>query len=701
MSSVNGGTLRRNAVLFVAVSMLLGTLTGCWLADIPAAEPPMAATISPTATSANTTLTESPTLSTPAPTLTPESTRPASQPDPTARPTTTGAIYGDEGGVFWADLNTGDMAPLIAGAAGASWALQGQELAMVHGRFVERVDLDSGQSALFEVPTEGLMDAQVFWEADGHRLLYVGWVEPDPASDEPELRLVFCELSSEGAGTPVAYAGMPAMLLGYDAAGERLLLWAPAEAETLQLLGVDLSTGEAQQLATLEGLGELALGPHGALAWLATAETGYQLLAVQGDGAPTAHALPEGAYASNLVWSQDGKALAFFLHQGALYDPEATNLGLYTIDLASGEIKGPLGEAAPYARIAAWTPDGQGLILHQRDAETERYDLVTLDGAHSPVSIKGSATLMGWASRPELPNDAPTLDPWQRRFISAAGDADATAAAAASFVAAHLDMPLAERALRLEAYYAAAAWPQDERELRQVDTEVFVLQTPPNSIVVTSLAGSQVVGQGSTLGEVRVDGDRLAVVYGGIFGEQQQWTVALLRQNEGGWETRWQPLGRSDWITTGGAVTFEGKGIDTLQVTGTSLGQPSDAFFECAACPLREFSATWQLQGDAYERVPALPADAPLANVHWEMTVHSPYALVYEAVRRVRAGEATDDVATLLASEQLAAMELQGESIRLVVSSVSPEMVIFGPADAPTLWQATIAAGRVAQVTAR
>jgi len=46
-------------------------------------------------------------------------------------------------------------------------------------------------------------------------------------------------------------------------------------------------------------------------------------------------------------------------------------------------------------------------------------------------------------------------------------------------------------------------------------------------------------------------------------------------------------------------------------------------------------------------------------------------------------------------------MELQGESIRLVVSSVSPEMVIFGPADAPTLWQATIAAGRVAQVTAR
>ncbi len=708
MSPTHLRPLRRALQHLLIAAALLIALSGCWLATLPTAAPAAPDAAQPTEPPATLAPTSAPTPSTPPTATSRQATSPADQPlsTPTPAPATIGAVYGDEAGVFWVDLASGETLPLIAGAAGTSWALHGQQLALVRGRFVERLDLDTGQAALSRVPaSEDLIDAQAYWTSGGERLLYVGLVEPDPASDEPELRLLLCELPAEGAGVPVEYIGAPAMVLGYDAARERLLLWAPApEGEALQVLAVAPSSGEAELAALLEGLGEIALGPHGELAWLARDPAGYALVTAPLDeaSAAVAHALPEGAYATDIVWALDGQRLAFGLHRGELYDPEVENLGLYTLDLTSGRIDGPLGESSAYARIAGWAPDGKGLVVHQRDNETAYYALVALDGAQEAAAIKGTAGLVGWARRPTLPADAATLDPWQRRFVSAAGDAAATSAAAASFVAAHLDLPLAERASRLATYYGAAGWPAGARQLLEAGDGVFVMQTPPSSIVVASIQGSQIVGQGEVLGQVRLAGGRLAVVYGGAFGGQQQWTVTLLeRSDDGAWRTLWEPLGRNDWVTTAGAVAFEGEGIDRLRVTGTSLGLPSDVFFECAACPLRELAATWQLDGDAYVRASALAADAPLATVHWELTTRTPYALVYEAVRRIRAGEDATEVASTAAIEQLAAMELHDDTMRLLVSSASPEAVVFGPADAPTAWRATIRAGRVEQVVAR
>jgi hypothetical protein len=629
---------------------------------------------------------------------------------PTPRPPVNGLVLGDERGVFWIDPVSGEMLPLLAEPLGAAWALRDQHLALVRGRQVEIVDLASGEVAMLATGiTAELAEAQVLWGADTQTLLLVGWVEPDPLSDEPRQEVIFQELhpnspSAAAVVKAVVHDGSPAMLLGYDAPGQRALLWRPSDdGRQLDVLALNLATGQTEAMARLDALSELALGPGGALAALAEGASGYQLV-LTGLSDQATHTLPLelGAYATQLAWSPDGAQLAFLLRRGELYDPESEAAGLYVYDLVTDKTSGPLTLPQPHTTIIGWAPDGQGVLVHNQSGDTQYYALVELSGGgERPLPLNGAAACLGWLPRPDVAPDAPALDAWRGRFAAAVGDAEATGAAAASFMAGNPDLSLSERSAQLSGYYAAAGWPQRAWRAIALSNDLVVLEAPPSSILLATGGAAQVIGQGQALADARLAQSLLAVIYGGDYGSARQWSVSLLQEQQGRWQTVWQPLGRIDWVTTDGAVKFAGEGIETLQVTGNSRGLPAEAFVECESCPLRQLAATWRLEGAAYVRKTGLPTDAPAAAAHWEMTAPTPYALLYEAIRRLRAGEAIGALATPTAAAQLAQLELQDRDLRLMVAEVTADSVVFGPAAMPDRYRAVIRQSRIDSVGPR
>ena len=64
-----------------------------------------------------------------------------------------------------------------------------------------------------------------------------------------------------------------------------------------------------------------------------------------------------------------------------------------------------------------------------------------------------------------------------------------------------------------------------------------------------------------------------------------------------------------------------------------------DPFFECHACPHRFFDVLWERQGDRYLPQVTLPLDALHYDRLWEITQPSPYASLFEFLRRLRAGD--------------------------------------------------------------
>ena len=351
---------------------------------------------------------------------TPTQTSPAPLATATPLPLVMGMVLGDERGVFWIDPVSGELLPLLAEPLSAAWALHDGRLALVRGRQVEVVDLSSGNVALLATDlVADLAEAQVLWGADGQTLLLVGWVEPDPLSDEPRQEVIFQELRPTGAlANAVAYDGPPAMLLGYDAPEQRALLWRPsADGRQLDVLALNLTSGQTAAVAHLDALSEMTLGPGGALAALAQGASGYELVVtnLSGGGVQTLPIEP-GTYATQLVWSPDGSRLAFLLRRGELYDPEAEAIGLFVYDLAAERASGPLDAALPGATIVAWAPDGQSIIVRYQNGDTP------VSMPRSPWTALARGRCPSRAPQPSWAGwRVPTSRPMPRRWMPGAG----------------------------------------------------------------------------------------------------------------------------------------------------------------------------------------------------------------------------------------------------------------------------------------
>lgn len=150
--------------------------------------------------------------------------------------------------------------------------------------------------------------------------------------------------------------------------------------------------------------------------------------------------------------------------------------------------------------------------------------------------------------------------------------------------------------------------------------------------------------EGDAILDARLVGDEMGIIFAIIGASSVNPYYLLLHRVDPGWERVWptelEP--RDDlWIATDGEISFASDDLSLLQVKGSSflVDYPEEIFLECHVCAHRFFDVQWARQGDNYLPQVTLPPNAPYYDRLWEITQPSPYASLFEFLRRLRAGD--------------------------------------------------------------
>jgi len=152
------------------------------------------------------------------------------------------------------------------------------------------------------------------------------------------------------------------------------------------------------------------------------------------------------------------------------------------------------------------------------------------------------------------------------------------------------------------------------------------------------------VAEGEDIDEARLVDDEIGIIFAHVGASTVTPNFVLLREEGATWQRVWPPDDepwRDLWITADGDISFAAQDLSLLRVEGSSFGvfSEEDPFFECHACAHRFFDVLWERQGDKYLPQVTLSLDAPYYDRLWEITQPSPYASLFEFLRRLRAGD--------------------------------------------------------------
>jgi hypothetical protein len=153
--------------------------------------------------------------------------------------------------------------------------------------------------------------------------------------------------------------------------------------------------------------------------------------------------------------------------------------------------------------------------------------------------------------------------------------------------------------------------------------------------------------------DFRLVNDELGVIFNRTPGSTHPLLdFALLHRYDGEWKIVWTPGEQKQWIAIDGEIRFLKNDLSLIQVKGSSLTIESSEYPEKEEVfkggPERYFIGIWEKNDDFYVRKTNLFPDASLYDKLWEMTVPSPYAIVFEFLRKLRNGK--DEKAAELSS---------------------------------------------------
>jgi len=591
-------------------------------------------------------------------------------------------------------------------------------LAAAQGRNVDIVDLRVGALRSFQVQTTAQVDlAEVRWGTSGTGLLYQALV-PDSTAKifgrNVELRALSPENGAEGGRILVPDVSGVSILHYDDVAGQVLLIPRGPQIAFAEIEQYDVKSGQLTGAFAVQGDGEALVSPDGRYVLTERlTEQGAQLLlyslAEGRNPQPKTWPHPANSYSVAHVWSPDGRSVAYLLREGKSFSDESTQgLGLWVLDVDTMQAEKVLDEPAVTSTLVGWTPDSAYIVgHHQGQAEDDFWYMVQPNGSDRRVLALGpQAEVIGWmslAAQADVPKVV--IDPWRARFMATVNDPLAMAEVVAQFIASQGKATDEALSAQVREYLERAGWQLDLAgpSIKRITRDIALAQLPQMAIYILESGRAQLVANGNLILDARLEDDELGLIFGVIGASAVQPAFSLLqRQRDANWTVVWTPQGRRDWIATDGEISFVGKGLGTLTVAGSSFGLDSgedEVFSECHACPHRRLVGKWSRRGNTYVRQTKLRADAPLADVFWEMTERRPYAILYECLRRARQGLSTSGlISDKSVLSQMKELGLLAKDVRLIPEEEGDHEVLFSDALSQKRFRATIENERVMHV---
>ena len=667
---------------------------------------------------------------TPAPTLASTTTWPAptqtTQPAPSMSPTAIPQadkgqylVYAQGGGIYRGDYLGANPIEVASVPRLEAWDFHQGALAMARGSNVDVIDLNRGSLSSFQINLGVKVEYSfVLWGVSGESILYAAVIDDKAAltlGRSVHLRAVDPETGTE-LGAALLRDVTGAQVLRYDEDLRRVLLIPyggdPAFAKAEYY---DLGNGKLIGVFPVQGEGEAIISPDGR--YLLTEQSEIEKgkrhltlydLSTGGQERPKVWEHPQRSHSVSHIWSPDGRYVAYLLRDGAAHQESERGLGLWVLDVTSMRAAKVVEEDFLSSSLVSWTPDSTYVVgYHRGEAGDIYFYAVRPDGGDRRIlMLDPKAKILGWmpfTGKISVPKV--TVDRWRAEFSDTGGDPVAMADVVAQFVGTQIGTDDKELSRQVAEYLQGAGWEMglSGAAIVRLSEGQFLAQLPPFSIYVIESGRAQAVAQGNVVLDARlVDGD-LGLIFGTIGASAVQPAYVLLRrQADGTWRLLWAPQGQRDWIATDGEIRFAGEGLQKVRVVGSSFGLDygeAEVFAECHACPHRRLVATWSRQDDRYVRETTLPADAPLTNVYWEMTERTPYALVYECLRRIRQGLPAEELVggpDVLA--RIRDLGLTDKGMRLVPEEEMVNGVRFSDLEGKTRFYALVKDGRLLHV---
>ena len=629
-------------------------------------------------------------------------------------------LYAQGGTIYRGDRLGGDAVEVALVPQLESWDLAQGSLATAHGRAVDMIDLQEGKLTSLSVDHEGPFEyAQVLWGVSRDALLYAGIVE-DPKAETFQRSVVlraYAGYDGSQLGGAVVSDVTGVLLLRYDDDEARVTLIPQKGAAALKQVDVyDLRSGEIVQSLSISGEGQAAASADGRflLTMASQGDSGPRQLRFyalkDATGAPAVWDHPDNTQSDSHIWSPDGRYVAMLMRDGETSDETTVGLGLWVLDLASLEAREILKDDSLSSSLVAWTPDGELILGHHRGEDGSYHYVLRPDGGGRQILPLGEdVEILGWM--PTKDASVPpkvVVDPWRARILDAEGHPEAIAQIVAELVASQVQSSPENLTAQIQAYLADAGWDASQGQIRVVrlDDETFVAQLPVRAIYLLESGRASTLARGEVLIDARLVEDELGLVFGNDSrGALQPTYILFQRPTESGsgqaWRVVWAPMGHRDWIATDGEIRFVGEGLGRLEVRGSTFGLDlgeSQVFVECRDCPHRWLVGTWVRDASGYARQSELPDDSPLAELYWEMTEPEPYAILYEFLRRARAGLDVTTLASDPAFGQAEALGLFDFELALRPEEETTEGVRFSELEGKRAFIAQVEGNRVAQI---
>lgn len=546
-----------------------------------------------------------------------------------------------------------------------AWDFRDGWLANAQAQWVQVVDLNQGASARFDIAlAQEVIYAQVLWGETTKTLLYAAVIQDPEATRLGRSVWVLAIAPTDGRelGRAILRDIAGVTLLRYDDATQQVALIPFGDDEGLTAVErYDLHNGQRLASVVIAGQGEAALSPDGR--WLLTqqlgaaAEDGSHLLLTDlatGTVPRIVWEHPARSHGVSFIWSPDGRYVAYLLRDGQSYHQATMGRGLWVFDISLGEARQVLDLSALNATLVGWA-SGDAMLTdayivgYQRTpGDPGRYFAVRADGGgYRTLGVDAEAQILGWMSRPLGETTVVAINPWVGRLAAARGDSEVLAQEVAQYVISRREQGAGRVQQELQALLGDAGWEMSlgQPGLYEVEDSLWLAQLPPFDIYALQGGEAHLLANGNLVLDARRDGDELGLIYGAISASAVQPSFSLYRRDsEGAWQMLWTPQGQRDWVATDGEIRWLGQGMQGLEVQGTSFGLENGVFHECHICPHRKLIGRWVRQGDAFIRQTELARGAPLDAIYWEMTEHTPYAVLYEFLRRLRANLSVTDL---------------------------------------------------------